>query len=593
MPKRIVRMMVFISCLVLLYGCSAMKWRVASMALDLPPSTYGVKVEKNVAVEMRDGVKLYGDIYRPSKSGKYPVILLRTPYDKSNKVQKYALMGKVFASHGYIFVVQDVRGRYMSEGEFVPFVNEHIDGADTIIWADGQSWSTGRVGMFGLSYHGSTQWLAASDAPDALKTIVPCVTSQDMYRLWANRGVFKYNQLYIWHYLHEERERRPGDVMSLGDELLGLPLVEADDVAYGDNRVYNEYVRNSVPGEFWRRMSVDDKVQKIRVPALLVAGWNDPFVEAMLDDYNRMRLSGGSDLARQSRIIIGPWEHNTRTKFEALDYGRQSRFTRIMIHVLRWYDYWLKGENNGILEEDPVMLFVMGDNTWRSEKQWPSERTAYVNYYLRSDGDAGEKGKSGKLSGTKPGDERFDTYIYDPENPVPTIGGEAVYENMFPGPADQHSIEQRPDVLVYTSEPLRNDMEITGNVSLVLYVSSSAGDTDFVARLCDVYPDGKSIGLTTGIVRARYRASLESPELLENDKVYPLEINVGATSNVFKKGHRIRLHVTSSDFPRFDRNLNTGDEIGITSKMLKASQRVYHETDRASYLVLPVILEKS
>ncbi|MBN1635149.1 MAG: CocE/NonD family hydrolase [Deltaproteobacteria bacterium] len=591
MPKRIVKMTILISCLVMLYGCSAMKWRAASMALDLPTSSYGVKVEKNVAVEMSDKVKLYGDIYRPSKDGKYPVILLRTPYDKHNKVQKYALMGKVFASHGYIFMVQDVRGRYMSEGEFVPFVNESEDGAETIRWAARQSWSTGRVGMFGLSYHGSTQWLAAVDAPEALKAIVPCETSQDMYRLWVNEGVFKFNQLYLWHYFNEGREEKPDDILSLNDELHGLPLVEADDIAYGNNQIYSEYIRHPVPGEFWRRMSVDDKVQNIRVPALLIAGWNDPFVEAMLDDYNRIKRSGGSEQAKTSRIIIGPWEHNTRTKFKTLDYGKDSRFTRIMIHVLRWYDYWLKSEDNGIMEEDPVLLFVMGQNSWRSEKQWPPERTAYVRYYLRSNGNAGDEAEGGKLSVTEPGVERFDTYIYDPANPVPTIGGEAVYENMLPGPADQRSIEQRPDVLVYTSEPLHNDMEITGNVSLVLYASSSGVDTDFVARLCDVYPDGRSIGLTTGIVRARYRASLESPELLENDTVYHFEINVGATSNVFKKGHRLRLHVTSSDFPRFDRNLNTGDETGITSKMIKASQRIYHDTGQASYLVLPVIPE--
>jgi len=579
-----------ISCVVFMFlGCSKLKWSAAAIFLDIPLPDHSVTVEKNVMIPLRDGTGLAADIFRPGTKGRYPVIVVRTPYGKSSKEDKYDLQGGIFASHGYVTIIQDVRGRYDSGGEWYPFVNESADGADTLRWARDQEWSSGKIGMFGVSYFGSTEWLASPYDDTGLTTIIPAMTCQSTYGLWVTNGVFQFNQTVIWHHRHKDKREIPYNETDLDKALKHLPLIEVDDVLGGDNTVYNEWIKHPVPGDFWTPMNVDDKVHQIKVPALLIAGWNDPFLDNMLKDYNRIIREGGSPLARKSQIIIGPWVHETGTKFSDMDYGKTSRFMGQIGFMLRWYDYWLNGVQNGIPDEPPVKLFVMGKNEWRFENEWPLKRTKYVKYFLHSKGNANGVKGHGTLSGTLPSDEHPDTFIYDPADPVPTIGGALVHDNVGVGPLDQRAIEGRSDVLVYSTPPLDDAVEITGPITLVLYASSSAKDTDFVARLVDVHPDGLSIPLTTGVIRARYRESLEDPSFLKNNEIYEFQINVGATSNVFQKGHRIRLHLTSSDFPKYDRNLNTGEVIGMTTGMVKATQQVYHHTARPSHLILPMI----
>ncbi len=580
---------IFLSILLAVSGCSKLKWSAAAVFLGIPLPDHSVMIDKNVMIPLRDGTKLAADIYRPAKDGRYPVIVVRTPYGKSKKEHKYDLQGGIFASHGYVTIIQDVRGRYDSGGEWYPFVNEAFDGVDTLKWARDQDWSSGKVGMFGLSYFGSTQWLASPYDDTGLTTLIPMVTSQSTYGLWVTNGVFKFKQNLIWHHLHKSKREISYHEDDLERALTHLPLIEVDDLLGGDNPIYNEWIKHSVPGDFWEPMNVDDKIAHVKVPALLIAGWNDPFLDNMLKDYDRIINAGGSPLARKSQIVIGPWTHGTNSKFEDMDYGKESRFMGQIGLMLRWYDYWLKGFDNGVADDLPVRLFVMGKNEWRSEKEWPLKRTTYMKYYLHSKGRANSEKGDGRLSRELPAHKQHDVFIYDPADPVPTIGGALLYDTAGIGPVDQRPIEARSDVLVYSTPPLERDVEITGPITLVLFASSSARDTDFVARLVDVTPDGLSIPLTTGIIRARYRWSMKNPSFLKKNEVYEFKINVGATSNVFQKGHKIRLHVTSSDFPRYDRNLNTGAKIGMTTEMVKATQQVFYSQDWPSHLILPVI----
>jgi len=565
------------------------KWALVCWYLDLPRPAYSVAVDKNVMIPMSDGVKLAADIYRPKAVGKFPVIVTRTPYNKRNPHHKYAFAGGLFASQGYAFIVQDVRGKFASEGEYYPYINEGKDGHETFEWAGKQPWSSGKVGTYGFSYWGSTQWLSAPYSSEYLKAMVPIVTSQNLYPRWAYNGIYRFNDVLFWHYGTTCKTERSLKGIDIDKAVRHLPLIEADDAMGIDIPAYNDWIRHPQPDEYWDAIRVSDKVHKMTAPALLIGGWYDYYLESMFNDFKRMLASAGSDEARMSRIIIGPWTHESVSKFDDVDFGKSADFMQHIKTMLRWYDYWLKGADNGIVREDPVTIFVMGKNEWRTARSWPLPGTTYMQFYLHSGGNANTAGGDGLLNIEPPTVEPPDEFTYDPANPVPSIGGTSIYGNAAAGPKDQRVVEERDDVLVYTTRVLEEDIEVTGPVELVLYASSSAVDTDFCAKLVDVYPDGRAINLRTGMLRARYRASLMEPSLLKSGKIYEFEIRVGCTSNVFKKGHRIRLEVSSSYFPEFSRNLNTGAPIGLTSEIVKADQTVYHDSDYPSYLLLPVI----
>jgi len=567
-----------------------LEWRIVAWYLGMPQPQYSVSLERDIMIPMSDGINLTADIYRPDAQGLFPVIVTRTPYDKSNPFHKYEFAGRMFASQGFVFVVQDVRGKYKSEGEYYPYIHEASDGFDTIEWAGTRSWSSGKVGTYGFSYYGSTQWLASAAGSKYLKAMVPIVTSQNVYPRWIYNGVYRINDILVWHYENALREARHGKNIDWDRAVKYLPLIEADDALGEDIPFYNDWISHPVPDAYWGKIRVDDKINRITVPALLIGGWYDYYLDLMFTDFIRMQQEGGSPEARRSQIIIGPWTHVTTSKFEDVEFGKQAGFIKQIGTILDWYRYWLKGEAVYDFSLGPVRIFMMGKNEWRTEKQWPLRRAFNVKFYLHSSGQANSVLDDGFLSPKSPCNESFDNFVYDPADPVPSIGGTSIYGSAKPGPWDQREVEKRDDVLVYTSEPLEEDLEVTGETKVVLFASSSAKDTDFTAKLVDVYPDGKAINLKAAVIRARFRESLANPVFLEKDKVYRFEIKIGAVSNVFKAGHKIRLQISSSNFPEFGRNLNTGAPIGMTSQMEKAHQRIYHDADQPSYLLVPMIL---
>jgi putative CocE/NonD family hydrolase len=575
-------------------------------------SDNGVLVEKNIMVPMRDGVRLATDIYRLRDTMPSPVLIARTPYDK-NLLWRDDLTSdrriddaKRFVDAGYTVVVQDVRGRYASEGDFNPHVNETNDGVDMFAWVAAQPWSNGILGTFGGSYPGGTQWLPARENPPALKAMVPEVTFSDMYEGNTHPGGVK-----VLHDLRWtvgmipdviRRRQAAGENIPANEELpsvntvlnelplAGHPMIKK----YGS--FYHEWLNHPTAGAYWDSISPSAGYGNITVPALNISGWYDIFIWGTLQNYRGMKDRGGSETARNNqKLIIGPWTHgNFSGRFQERYYGGESSSDAMDLTgiKLRWYDHWLKGIENGIDKEDPVMIFVMGVDKWRTEKDWPIPDTKYRNYYLHSAGKANTLNGDGDLSLDIPRNEPSDVYTYDPMNPVPTVGGQVILpgENAM-GPRDQQEVEKREDVLVYSTPVLEKAVEVTGNIELKLFVSSSALDTDFSAKLVDVYPDGRAMILTGGILRARYHKSFEKGELLEQGKVYELDINLLATSNVFLPGHRIRLEVSSSNFPQFNRNSNTGGHIPdeTAEQYRPATNRIYHEEAYPSHLILPII----
>jgi putative CocE/NonD family hydrolase len=580
----------------------------------------GIVIEENIMVPMRDGIKLATDIYRPEGEGQWPVLLTRVPYNKSLSFPVPGLEDKriflelnfdvaLAVQAGYVVVAQDTRGRYASEGEFTVFSHDDTDGADTIAWAASQPWSTGKVGMFGVSYQGITQRQAARERPEALRAIAPTQCPADMFNPYRG-GAFMLGvtlDVTLTQFATGEVQRRVGQGRATQAELEAIVQAEENitilferlpliDMPLLQDRApyYYDWLLHSPGDEFWEDPEAEGEeiYGQTTVPALTIAGWYDFFQSGDLAYYRGMKLRGGSVLAcQQQHLVIGPWAHgNFGWGFEERNLEEPGVARELLTEMqLRWYDHWLKGIENGLIEEKPVRIFVMGIDQWREEEDWPLPDTHYRPYYLHSQGHANSAAGDGTLSLVQAGNEPVDVYRYDPLNPVPTMGGAAVQGKV--GPCDQRLVEEREDVLCYTTPPLEWPVEVTGPVELVVYVSSSAPDTDFTGKLVDVHPDGRAEILTDGILRARYRESLSQPALLEPDSVYALHIDLGATSNVFKAGHRIRLEVSSSNFPRFDRNSNTGGTIAIEGKedFVVAENRVYHSGLYASHLVLPLI----
>jgi putative CocE/NonD family hydrolase len=566
-----------------------------------------LKLEIDVPIKMRDAVILRGDIWRPDDGKKHPVILTRLPYDKS---AFFASGGgymnfQRFARAGYVCIAQDCRGTGASDGEFFPWRDDTDDGYDTIEWIAAQAWCNGNIGMMGPSALAGTQWNAAITRPPHLKAICPAMTST------INRGVpFLENGAFLlrimlqWYLgmchnalrrsqlpekkLVSLRERLTAVMDNLDEQLRFLPLkkVPAAEIAneLGMPPFYSDFFDNIDNAAFWETYRSPVPLERVICPALHITGWYDPPLGAVLASYTHMREKAESELARQNqKLIIGPWIHGGGLPPNADLINLKTSATGDLAGAhLRWFDHWLKGLNNGVDREPPVRIFIMGDNIWRSENEWPLARTKYTNYYLHSRGDANTRFGGGVLSAEHPADEQPDIYLYDPRN-VPKV--------LERGPQDQEELEKRADVLVYTTPPLETDIEITGPVKIILYAASSAPDTDFMGKVVDVLPDGRSINLNMigGMVRARYRQGESSPTLIKPGQVYEYSIDLKAIGNVFKAGHRIRLQLSSSNFPMWDRNLNTGHAIGQDAEINMATQTIYHTNEYTSHLVLPVI----
>ncbi|MGH3687043.1 MAG: CocE/NonD family hydrolase [Pseudonocardiaceae bacterium] len=570
----------------------------------------------NVAVLMRDGITLRADVYRPASDQAVPVILMRTQYGKeAAQVQPSRYQPPDwFAAHCYLVVVQDIRGQFASGGTFSEFTDDRNDGYDSVEWAAALPGSSGKVGMYGSSYVGATQWLAAEAAPPHLTTIVPANTASDYYDGWTyENGAFRLNFIEPWAMetivSSAAKNRRDTQVTQqltqdsrdIASWLRHTPYRSFPPFHPGDGAVapyFYDWIAHRTDGPYWQQWAPERHHAAIGIPVLHIEGWYDAFLAGGVHNFTGMVSSGGSAFARTNqRIVIGPWDH--------VSWGRPDSPAAPMLRqigpvgnspvnelMLAWWDHFLKGIDNGVSNGPTVNYFELGANVWRTAAGWPLPGTQWTRYSLSSDGHASSAMGDGQLVTSPPAaGQQPDTYDYDPRNPVPSIGGHSCCGALHgsQGPYDQQSVEQRPDVLVYTTPPLATDIEVTGPVSVTLYASSSAPDTDWTAKLVDVHPDGTAVNLNNGIQRASFRESSTAPTPIEPGKVYQYTITVWPTSNLFLAGHRIRLEISSSDFPQFDPNPNTGSWLGESTATQVAHQTVLHDAEHPSALILPVI----
>ncbi|QBD83727.1 CocE/NonD family hydrolase [Ktedonosporobacter rubrisoli] len=580
-----------------------------------------ITIDFDVPAQMRDGTILRANVYRPAGEGQWPVLLTRLPYGKDLPTATSVFDPAQVARRGYVVIIQDTRGRFTSEGTWDPFRNEALDGVDTVAWAAGLPYSNGSVGMYGASYFGFTQWISAVQHPAALKAIVPFITWNDplngvLFRGGAlELGTSTSWQLSMGFDVLMRRYRQDPDPRHLGAALytlvsemdaLGprgywdLPLkdfapVKRSDAAPAFFEVFEHVMDRSNVEAF----TIRGKHAQVTAPAFNIGGWYDVFLQDTIDNFNAIRSQGATPQARQSKLLIGPWTHGGVTNpIGEINFGFGASAALIDLKIdfmslqLRWFDQFLKETNTGILDEAPIKIFVMGANIWRDEQEWPLARAVETRYYLHSDGQANSLHGDGLLTSSKPEVEPADQYTYDPANPVITRGGALLMTPEYRGgPIDQRPTEERADVLVYSTPTLEEDIEVTGPITVHLWAVSSAPDTDFVARLVDVHPNGFAQNLTDGIIRARYRnfAHGEASSLIEPGRAYEYEIDLWSTSNLFKKGHRIRLDITSSNFPRWDRNPNTGHALGADAELAVAQQHILHDEGHPSYILLPIV----
>ena len=555
-------------------------------------SAQQVRIEFDQRVPMRDGITLSADIYLPpdplNQAERWPVVLTRTPYLKAN--MRILESAKYYARHGYVFVAMDVRGRGDSDGEFAPHFNEGQDGYDAIEWCASQLWSDGNVGTMGSSYPGYIQWLAALHHPPHLRTMVVRVTPSDPF-VETPTGLRSPMHLCWLHYV-SGRTNQLMEAVDWTQVYEHLPLLTMDERAGRRNQHWRSDIEHPQLDEYWEPLCYQTKFEQLDLPVLHISGWYDDEQIGTLLNYTGMATRAASPAARShQRLLMGPWGHavNTTAKIGEVDFGPQSLID-LRGEERRWFDRWLKGSSGSLVRSNKaaVRIFVMGANEWRDEDEWPLARTQWTSYYLHSGGRANSRFGDGALSTTPPGAYApSDSYRYDPARPVPFITEPT--SSQIGGPDDYAAIERRDDVLVYVTEPLAEDTEVTGPIRVDLYASSSAPDTDFMAKLVDIWPTGFAQRLTDGMVRARFREGMDRPSLIEPGKAYHYSIDCWNTSQVFKAGHRIGLEISSSAFPKYDRNLNTGARLGITTEMAVAEQRIFHDEGHPSAVVLPII----
>ena len=571
---------------------------------------YEIKLEFDVKVLMRDGAKLSANIWRPKAEGKFPVIFMYNPYDNTSR--RMIEKAQYFVPRGYVFAAIDVRGRYDSEGASYLYWdpdwrNGKFDGQDVYdchTWLGEQPWSTGKIGMTGGSYLGFVQWMGAPLANPYLTTLIPYVSPDDHYdNVFPNGALQLSNSLNLLSGLGNLTANNNRDLRSYFynyDKLYRhLPIRTMDEALFGQTDILWQDLIDHPDNDHYWRFSVGDrpragemsagKYPQVKVPTLNITGWYDQVSQATINNYLGMVRYGPEELRDQHHLLVGPWRHGVGPREVGdLDYGPEADVDFLPIE-LRWYDYWLKGIDNGMMDEPPVDIFVMGENRWRSEQEWTLSRAQETKYYFHSSGRANTRFGDGSLNTTPPADEPTDSFVYDPEDPVPTYGGNV---SMYPstgGPRDQRAIQRRDDVLVYTGGTLTKDIEVTGRILTKVYAASSAADTDFTAKLVDVHPNGYAQLLAEGIIRARYRNSFKKQELLTPEEVYEYTVDLWSVSHVFQKGHKIQVEISSSNFPKYDRNPNTGHKYGEDAELEKATQMMYHNSQYPSHIIFPVV----
>lgn len=594
---------------------------------------YEAVVVKDVMIPMRDGIKLAADIYRPAIDGvpledKLPILLQRTPYGKEVAWLGFVERATYFTRHRYVVVVQDCRGCYKSEGVFTKYLNEAEDGYDTIEWLAKLPYTDGQIGMWGLSYGAHVQAAAAQLNPPHLKTIL--VAMGGTYNGWdhaiLNHGVFEFRQLnFAFSSIRREAKRNPAvfdmsEQERIEDWVLAFPFRKGLSPLSAAPNIENyifEMLAHAAYGDYWKQLGLNWSIrypETSDIPMLHISGWYDKYCGTAIGNYVGLHQIKKGPI----RLLMGPWKHggHTRTYAGEVEFGPSAAIKDFWTTFhLQWFDHFLKGKKNGVARQPPVKIFVMGTGDghknkngrlyhggyWRSEKEWPLVGTRYTKYYFHVKGTL-----SSKLP--DPGSPPI-TYTYDPRDPVPTMDGS--WSLFGRGAFDQRErdpskgffgskppylpLKARPDIVVFQTEPLTEEVKVIGPITVVLYASSTALDTDFTAKLIDVYPpsqdfpSGFEMNITDGIIRARFRNSPEKPELMKAGEIYEFVIEPFPTANVFKKGHRIRIDITSSNFPRFDRNPNTGEPIGMNRRMVTADNSIHVDREHPSGVILPII----
>ncbi len=558
----------------------AQRWRqVVARALALPPARYEVGVERDIPVAMPDGAVLRTDRYWPQTPGPYPTVLVRTPYGRGLEAPGFNGLGmiiaaQVFASRGFAVVVQTVRGRFDSDGVFDPRVNEPGDGRATMQWIAQQPWFGGSLGLWGQSYLGFVQWAVAEDAPPYLKAIVPAFTGAAAAPRYYPDGAFALRSTLEWLHVLDDANmpahprwraalrgaRRMNPKMlaqALAPAVTHLPVLETDARVVGKPVPFYQEMLVHRPSDdpYWQARDFSAGLPRVNAATSLMGGWYDLFLQDLLHDYQALRAAGKSP-----DVTIGPWTHtDLRGLMAALREG------------IRWFDIHLNG-NAALERKQPLRLYLMGANEWREYESWPPP-SRERSYYLHAESEL--------HLGTPADDERPDSYRYDPADPTPALGGPVL---MPPnGAMDNRPLEARRDVLAYTSGPLPADLDVIGPVRLALYVRSSAAYTDFFGRLCDVHPDGRSINVCDGLLRIAPGVGQR-----QADGSLRIELDMWATAQRFKKGHRLRLLVASAQHPRWARNLNTGEPAATSTRMVPAEQTIYHDAAHPSALIVPI-----
>ncbi len=578
---------------------------------DFTKQDYEINLEKDVPVVMRDGTRLTADIFRPAAEGKFPAIIERTQLCKSAEAyHQCPQTGRFFAPRGYVYIAQDVRGAFGSEGKFTYAEDDgwgiHQDGFDTIEWTARQPWCNGNVGMLGTCGSGMTQYMAAAARPPHLKALFVTIGGahrnyfyrDSVYRLSLHRGMAFWLQLHQLQHTtappdRDEARRFLEKTSQAPDEMARwfrhLP-VKSFPPANSWQEWFFEGLDHPENDSFWARTDVARKLDQIDVPITHIGGWFDLALNISLNYFTGVQKYGRSEQCRKAqRLIVGPWGHLNvgERKIGEIDFGPSAALD-IPSTRLKWYEHWLKGIDIGLIAEPPVQVFLMGENRWVDFETWPPPGVHYEAMYFRDGyGTINPSLNSGGLTFERPNaDERADRYDYDPENPIPSLASDIDFL-----PLDYQTLEER--MLTYTSEVLEEPITIIGPVKAFLYGQSSTKDTDWVVRMCDVWPDGRSISVCEGVLKARFRNSLEKEELMEPGKTYSFVVDLWSTAQTFHPGHRIRIQVTSSDFPRYDRNLNTGGPFGEEICGQTAINTIFHDAIRPSHILLPVMGRES
>lgn len=548
----------------------------------------GIRIDFGVRIPMRDGVTLAADVYRPAGPGPHPVILTRTPYSRTG--ESLARAGRAFAERGFVYVAQDVRGRGDSDGEWIPYRNEGRDGYDTIEWCAAQPWSTGRVGTIGSSYTGYNQWLAAVEQPPHLAAMVVMATMTDpMGDVWiSGPGGLPTPTMISWYHLTADRALQNMRVLDWERLNWHLPILSMDSAAGRPNPRWRDIITRSRLDAWWDPMRYQNRMERVRVPVLHISGWYDDALRATPMNFSAMRASVSPGVRDRQKLVIGPWPHaiNSTSRLGEVDFGPDAVIDLVGLQA-GWFARWLRDEPGRPDTASAARLFLMGANRWMDADDWPVPGTRFTRYYLRSGGRANSLHGDGRLTLEPPGREPPDRYRYDPASPTPFLTEPSFAQ--LGGAEDNRPVERRDDVLVYTSEPFTEETAVCGPLRAVLFAASSAPDTDFMVKVLDVWPNGYAQRLNDGMIRARFRNGMDRPEPIEPGRVYRYEIDAWATCQTFRPGHRVRLEVASSAFPKFDRNPNTGGPLGMDAELRVADQTIHHDARQASYLELPIV----